>query len=97
MGRVAAQEAACGDDFIQLSGEDATAVEFIKQGGHGCISVCSNVAPKQCAAMQEAALNGDFDTAERCSHPPLPLMDALFSETSPQPVKYAMARLGTAR
>lgn len=94
LGRVAQQEAACGEGFIQLSGEDATAVEFIKQGGHGCISVCSNVAPKQCAAMQEAALNGDFATADALLHKLLPLMDALFCETSPQPVKYAMARLG---
>ena len=94
LARVAQQEAACGEGFIQLSGEDATAVEFIKQGGHGCISVCSNVAPKQCAAMQEAALNGDFATADALLHKLLPLMDALFCETSPQPVKYAMARLG---
>ena len=94
LARVAAQEAACGDDFIQLSGEDATAVEFDRQGGHGCISVCSNVAPALCAAMQEAALTGDFDTAEQILTRLLPLMDALFSETSPQPVKYAMARLG---
>ena len=92
--RVAAQEAACGEDFIQLSGEDATAVEFNRQGGHGCISVCSNVTPALCAAMQEAALTGDFDTAEQILSRLMPLMDALFCETSPQPVKYAMARLG---
>ena len=94
LARVAAQEAACGEDFIQLSGEDATAVEFNRQGGHGCISVCSNVTPALCAAMQEAALTGDFDTAEQILSRLMPLMDALFCETSPQPVKYAMARLG---
>ena len=94
LGRVAAQEAACGEDFIQLSGEDATAVDFNRQGGHGCISVCANVTPKLCAAMQEASLNGDFATADDLLAKLLPLMDALFSETSPQPVKYAMARLG---
>jgi 4-hydroxy-tetrahydrodipicolinate synthase len=92
--RVGAQEAACGEGFLQLSGEDATAVEFIKQGGHGCISVCSNVAPALCSAMQEAALTGDFETAEQILARLMPLMDALFCETSPQPVKYAMARLG---
>ena len=94
LGRVAQQEAACGEGFLQLSGEDATAVEFIKQGGHGCISVCSNVAPKLCAAMQEAALNGDFASADELLKKLLPLMDALFCETSPSPAKYAMARLG---
>ena len=94
MGRVAAQEAACSEDFIQLSGEDTTAVEFNRQGGRGCISVCSNVTPALCAAMQEAALTGDFDTAETILSRLVPLMDALFCETSPQPVKYAMARLG---
>ncbi len=94
LGRVAQQEAACGEGFLQLSGEDATAVEFIKQGGHGCISVCSNVAPKLCAAMQEAALNGDFASADALLKKLLPLMDALFCETSPSPAKYAMARLG---
>ena len=94
LGRVAQQEAACGENFIQLSGEDATAVEFIKQGGHGCISVASNVAPALCSAMQEAALTGDFATAEQVLARLKPLMDALFCETSPSPVKYAMARLG---
>ena len=94
LGRVAQQEAACGEGFLQLSGEDATAVEFIRQGGHGCISVCSNVAPKLCAAMQEAALNGDFASADALLKKLLPLMDALFCETSPSPAKYAMARLG---
>ncbi len=94
LSRVGQQAGTCGDDFIQLSGEDATAVEFIKQGGHGCISVCSNVAPKLCSAMQEAARNGDYVTAEQLLAKLLPLMDALFCETSPSPVKYAMMRLG---
>ena len=92
--RVAAQEAACGEGFIQLSGEDAKAVDFNRQGGHGCISVCSNVTPALCAAMQEAALTGDFETAEQILSRLMPLMDALFCETSPSPVKYAMTRLG---
>ena len=92
--RVAAQEAACGEGFIQLSGEDAKAVDFNRQGGHGCISVCSNVTPAWCAAMQEAALTGDFETAEQILSRLMPLMDALFCETSPSPVKYAMTRLG---
>ena len=94
LARVARQEAACGEAFVQLSGEDATTVDFIKQGGHGCISVCSNVTPALCAAMQEAALTGDFATATQILARLMPLMDALFCETSPSPVKYAMARLG---
>lgn len=94
LARVGQQEAECGEAFIQLSGEDATAVEFIKQGGHGCISVASNVAPALCSAMQEAALTGDFATAEQILARLMPLMEALFCETSPSPVKYAMARLG---
>lgn len=94
LARVAQQEAACGDDFVQLSGEDATAVDFNRQGGQGCISVCSNVTPALCAAMQEAALTGDFETAEQILKRLMPLMEALFCETSPSPVKYAMARLG---
>ena len=92
--RVAQQRAACGEDFIQISGEDATAVEYIRCGGQGCISVVSNVTPKLCAEMQEAALRGDFDEAEDILSRLLPLIEALFCETSPSPVKYAMMRLG---
>ncbi len=92
--RVAQQRAACGEDFIQISGEDATAVEYIRCGGQGCISVVSNVTPKLCAEMQEAALRGDFDAAEDILSRLMPLIEALFCETSPSPVKYAMMRLG---
>jgi 4-hydroxy-tetrahydrodipicolinate synthase len=94
LSRVGQQAGTCGDDFLQLSGEDATAIEFIKQGGHGCVSVASNVAPKLCSAMQEASLTGDYETAEALLAKLLPLMDALFCETSPSPAKYAMTRLG---
>ena len=94
MDRIALQAAACGDDFIQLSGEDASAVAFNRLGGVGVISVCANIAPAKCAAMQKATLDGDFDTAEKLLAELLPLMQALFCETSPSPAKYAMARLG---
>lgn len=94
MDRIAQQATRCGDDFIQLSGEDASAVEFNRLGGVGVISVCANIAPAKCAAMQQATLDGDYDKAEALLAELLPLMDALFCETSPQPVKYAMARLG---
>jgi 4-hydroxy-tetrahydrodipicolinate synthase len=94
MGRIAQQAETCGADFIQLSGEDASAVEFNRLGGVGVISVCANIAPAKCAAMQQATLDGDFDQAEALLAELLPLMEALFCETSPSPAKYAMARLG---
>lgn len=94
MDRIGQQKAACGDDFIQLSGEDASAVEFNRLGGVGVISVCANIAPGKCAAMQQATLDGDYEKAEALLVELLPLMDALFCETSPSPAKYAMARLG---
>jgi 4-hydroxy-tetrahydrodipicolinate synthase len=94
MGRIAQQAETCGADFIQLSGEDASAVEFNRLGGVGVISVCANIAPAKCAAMQQATLDGDFDQAEALLAELLPLMEALFCETSPSPAKYAMARMG---
>ena len=94
MARIAQQAQTCGADFIQLSGEDASAVAFNRQGGTGVISVCANIAPAKCAAMQQAKLDGDWDKAEAILAELLPLMDALFCETSPSPAKYAMARMG---
>jgi 4-hydroxy-tetrahydrodipicolinate synthase len=94
LARVAAQRLACGADFIQLSGEDATALGFNAQGGRGCISVAANVAPELCAAFQNASLAGDMESALALQDKLIPLHEALFYETSPSPVKYAMARLG---
>ncbi len=94
MARVAQQTETCGKDFLQISGEDASAVEFNKLGGVGVISVCANIAPAKCAAVQQATLDGEFEKAEALLAELLPLMDALFCETSPSPAKYAMARLG---
>jgi len=94
LARVSAYRAACGTDFVQLSGEDATALGYMAQGGHGCISVASNVAPELCADLQNACLAGDFATALACQDKLMPLFQALFCETSPSPVKYAMTRLG---
>jgi len=94
MDRIAQQAKTCGNDFIQLSGEDASAVEFNRLGGVGVISVCANIAPAKCAAVQQATLDSDFEKAEVLLAELLPLMDALFCETSPSPAKYAMARLG---
>ena len=94
MVRVSAQRAAIGEDFNQLSGEDATALGFMAHGGHGCISVTSNVAPRLCAEFQDACLRGDFRTALALQDKLMPLHTALFIETSPAPVKHALAVLG---
>lgn len=94
LARVARQRLACGSDFIQISGEDVTTVGFNAMGGVGCISVLSNVVPDLCAQMQTACLEGRWAEALEFQDRLAPLADALFSDTSPAPVKYAMARLG---
>ena len=81
-------------EFSQLSGEDATAVAFLAQGGDGCISVTANVAPAQLSQMHEAWQRGDIATVQQINARLMPLHDALFSETSPGPVKYAASVLG---
>jgi len=92
--RVAAQRAACGPDFIQLSGNDDMALAFNAMGGVGAISVTANVAPQLCAQFQAATLAGDFRTALAINDRLYPLHAALFSDASPGPTKYALARLG---
>jgi len=92
--RVSQQRAAMGPDFNQLSGEDATALGFMAHGGHGCISVTSNVAPRLCSEFQAACLRGDFATALSHQDKLMPLHTALFIETNPSPAKYALSVLG---
>jgi 4-hydroxy-tetrahydrodipicolinate synthase len=92
--RCSRQRQVLGDTFIQLSGEDGTALGFNAHGGQGCISVTSNVAPKLCAEFQAATLKGDYAAALKLQERLLPLHDALFVETNPGPVKYAAHRLG---
>jgi 4-hydroxy-tetrahydrodipicolinate synthase len=94
LSRVARHTALCGKDFVQISGEDPTAVGFNAQGGVGCISVTANVAPKQCSQMQEAALKGDYATARRINDTLARLHRAMFLEPSPAPAKYALSLLG---
>lgn len=94
LARVSQQRAAMGPEFNQLSGEDATALGFMAHGGHGCISVASNVAPHLCAEFQNACMRGDFAAALALQDRLMPLFDALFVETNPGPVKYAASRLG---
>jgi len=92
--RVSQQRAAMGEGFNQLSGEDATALGFMAHGGHGCISVTSNVAPRRCAEFQSACLRGDFAAALKLQDKLMPLHQDLFIETNPAPAKYALSVLG---
>jgi len=92
--RVSAQRAAMGADFNQLSGEDATALGFMAHGGHGCISVTANVAPRLCAEFQASCLKGDYANALKVQDKLMPLHTALFVETNPAPAKYALSLLG---
>lgn len=85
---------ALGADFLQLSGEDNTALAYNIQGGHGCISVSANIAPKLCADLQNAWVVGDIKKAQRLNTLLLPLHKAMFIETSPAPAKYAASLLG---
>jgi 4-hydroxy-tetrahydrodipicolinate synthase len=94
MTRVSQQRATLGEDFNQLSGEDITALGFMAHGGHGCISVTSNVAPRLCAEFQAACLKGDFAAALKLQDKLAPLHINLFVETSPAPIKYALSLLG---
>jgi 4-hydroxy-tetrahydrodipicolinate synthase len=94
LARVSLQREAMGPDFIQLSGEDATALGFMAHGGHGCISVTSNVAPRLCAEFQTACLNGDYAAALKIQDRLMPLHTALFIETNPSGPKFALSQLG---
>ncbi|MCF1707730.1 4-hydroxy-tetrahydrodipicolinate synthase [Tabrizicola sp. J26] len=92
--RVSQQRAACGKDFIQLSGEDATALGFNAHGGVGCISVTANVAPKLCAEFQAATLAGDYAKALSYQDRLMPLHEAIFLEPGLAGAKYGLSRLG---
>lgn len=89
--------AACGTNFRQLTGEDANVLPFLVQGGHGCISVTSNIAPSLCSQLHKAWTKGDIATAQKINDVLTPLHDAMFCETSPGPVKYAASLLGLCR
>ncbi len=92
--RVSQQRITCGADFIQLSGEDATALGFNAHGGTGCISVTANVAPKLCSEFQEATLRGDYATALDYQDRLMPLHEAIFIEPGLVGAKYALSVLG---
>jgi 4-hydroxy-tetrahydrodipicolinate synthase len=92
--RVSQQRAALGPEFNQLSGEDITALGYNAHGGHGCISVTSNVAPRLCSEFQAACGRGDYAAALKLQDKLTPLHQNLFIEASPAPVKYAMSLIG---
>jgi 4-hydroxy-tetrahydrodipicolinate synthase len=94
MTRVSQQRAVLGEDFNQMSGEDITALGFMAHGGHGCISVTSNVAPRLCSEFQNACLKGDYAAALKLQDKLAPLHVNLFVETSPAPIKYALSLIG---
>jgi 4-hydroxy-tetrahydrodipicolinate synthase len=88
---------ACGPEFCQLSGEDHTAVAYLAAGGHGCISVTANIAPRACREMHDAWAAGRVAEAMAIQHRLVPVHDAMFCETSPGPVKHAASLLGRSR
>ncbi|WP_226626875.1 4-hydroxy-tetrahydrodipicolinate synthase [Alloyangia pacifica] len=94
LARVCQQRMTCGPDFLQISGEDATAHGFNAQGGIGCISVTANVAPALCAQMQAATAAGDYAKALELQDKLMPLHQAIFAEPGVCGAKYAMSRLG---
>lgn len=94
LARVSQQRASCGADFIQLSGEDATALGFNAHGGVGCISVTANVAPRLCAEFQQATLAGDYAKALDYQDRLMPLHEAIFIEPGLVGAKYALSKLG---
>ncbi len=94
LSRVPKQRIACGTGFIQLSGEDATALGFNAHGGRGCISVTANVAPRLCAEFQEATLAGDYARALDYQDRLMPLHEAIFLEPGVAGAKYALSLLG---
>ena len=93
LARVSAQRLACGEDFVQLSGNDDMSLGFMAMGGVGAISVTANVAPRLCADFHNACLGGDWKAAVALQDRLYPLHAALFSDASPAPTKYALSRI----
>lgn len=94
LARVSQQRHAMGPDFIQLSGEDMTALAYMAAGGHGCISVVANVAPQLCAELMAAALKGDYAGALKVQDRLVPLHDAIFKEPGLAGAKHGLSLLG---
>jgi 4-hydroxy-tetrahydrodipicolinate synthase len=97
MTRISIQRLECGDDWILLSGDDPSALGYMAHGGHGCISVTANVAPREVSAFFEACLNGAWETALKAQDKLVRLHKALFLDSSPSPTKFALAHLGVCK
>ncbi|HKR89521.1 MAG TPA: 4-hydroxy-tetrahydrodipicolinate synthase [Phenylobacterium sp.] len=94
LSRASMQRLMCGEDWVMLSGDDPTGLGYMAHGGHGCISVTSNVAPEQTSAFYNAAMAGDWAGALQHQDRLIRLHRALFSDASPAPTKFALAHLG---
>jgi 4-hydroxy-tetrahydrodipicolinate synthase len=94
LSRVDSQKSQCSKGFLQFSGEDITAYQFMQNGGNGCISVTANILPKLCSEFQNLCMEGDFVEAFEIHQKLQPINNALFLETSPAPVKYVMSKMG---
>ena len=94
LSRVKKQKDQCKSGFLQFSGEDITAYEFMKNGGNGCISVTANVLPRLCSEFQNLCIQGNYDEALKIHKKLEPMHNALFIETSPSPVKYVLSKMG---
>ncbi len=94
LGRASMQRLMCGDDWVMLSGDDLSALGYMAHGGHGCISVTSNVTPDQCAAFFDACMSGDWTAALYAQDRLIRLHRSLFTDASPSPTKFALAHLG---
>jgi 4-hydroxy-tetrahydrodipicolinate synthase len=92
--RASMQRLMCGPEWVMLTGDDPSALGYLAHGGHGCISVTSNVAPDLCAAFFNAALSDDWKTALYWQDRLVRLHRALFADASPSPTKFALAHLG---
>ncbi|MGE5501729.1 MAG: 4-hydroxy-tetrahydrodipicolinate synthase [Ignavibacteriales bacterium] len=97
LGRASHQRLVCGEEWIMLSGDDPSALGYMAHGGHGCISVTSNVAPDGMASFFNALLNKDWETALYWQDRLIRLHKALFLDASPSPTKFALATLGLCR
>jgi 4-hydroxy-tetrahydrodipicolinate synthase len=97
LGRISLQRLMCGDEWVLLSGEDPSGLGYMAHGGHGCITVTANVAPKQVADFYNATLQGDWDGALQRQDKLIRLHKALFLDASPSPTKFALAKLGMIR
>jgi 4-hydroxy-tetrahydrodipicolinate synthase len=94
LARIPLQRHHLGEDFIQLSGDDMTALAVMAHGGQGCISVTSNIMPRACADAQQACLDGNFVEAMKIHDRLIPLHSALFVDPNPAGPKYALSRIG---